>query len=47
MKIREFIIMPSSIDALGLVHKPGRGPNNRFDYKKNCQQYLNFVLNNF
>ena len=20
---------------------------NRFDYKKNCQQYLNFVLNNF
>jgi len=33
MKIREFIIMPSSIDTLGLVHKPGRGPNNRFDFK--------------
>lgn len=25
--------MPSSIDTLGLVHKPGRGPNNRFDFK--------------
>ena len=24
--------MPSSIDTLGLVHKPGRGPNNRFDF---------------
>ena len=33
MKIKEFIIMPSSIDTLGLVHKPGRGPNNRFDFK--------------
>ena len=33
MKISEFIIMPSSIDTLGLVHKPGRGPNNRFDFK--------------
>ena len=33
MKISEFIIMPSSIDTLGLVHKPGRGPNNRFGFK--------------
>jgi len=33
MKIREFIIIPSSIDTLGLVHKPGTGPNNRFDFK--------------
>jgi len=33
MKIKEFIIMPSSIDALGLIQKPGRGPNNRYDFK--------------
>ena len=25
--------MPSSIDALGLIQKPGRGPNNRYDFK--------------
>ena len=25
--------MPSTINALGLVHKPGRGPNNRFGFK--------------
>tara|TARA_B000000475_G_C15942995_1_gene425512 strand:+ start:679 stop:1095 length:417 start_codon:yes stop_codon:yes gene_type:complete len=33
MKIREFIIIPSSIDAMGLIHKPGVGPNNRFGFK--------------
>ena len=33
MKIKEFIIIPSSIDAMGLIHKPGKGPNNRFDFK--------------
>ncbi len=33
MKIKEFVIMPSSIDAMGLIHKPGTGPNNRFDFK--------------
>ncbi len=33
MKIREFIIIPSSIDAMGLIHKPGTGPNNRFGFK--------------
>ena len=36
MKIREiteFIIMPQSIDAMGLIHKPGKGPNNRFGFK--------------
>jgi len=43
MKIREFIIMPSSIDALGLVHKPGRGPNNRFDYKNKNNNKANEV----
>ena len=33
MRIREFIIIPSSIDAMGLIHKPGTGPNNRFGFK--------------
>ena len=43
MKIREFIIMPSSIDTLGLVHKPGRGPNNRFDFKNKANNKANEV----
>ena len=43
MKIREFIIMPSSIDTLGLVHKPGRGPNNRFDFKNKGNNRANEV----
>ena len=29
----EWIIMPQSIKPMGLIHKPGKGPNNRFDYK--------------
>jgi len=33
MKIREFIIMPHTADRMGLIHKPGTGPNNRFDFK--------------
>ena len=33
MKIREFIIMPQTIKPTGLIHKPGRGPNNRFGFK--------------
>ena len=33
MKIREFIIMPQTADTMGLIHKPGVGPNNRFDFK--------------
>ena len=33
MKIREFIIMPQTIKPMGLIHKPGKGPNNRFDFK--------------
>ena len=43
MKISEFIIMPSSIDTLGLVHKPGRGPNNRFDFKNKANNKANEV----
>ena len=33
MKIREFIIMPHTADPMGLIHRPGVGPNNRFDFK--------------
>jgi Fe-Mn family superoxide dismutase len=33
MKIKEFVIMPATADAMGLIHLPGRGPNNRFDFK--------------
>ena len=33
MKIREFMIMPQTIKPMGLIHKPGVGPNNRFDFK--------------
>jgi len=33
MKIKEFIIMPHTADRMGLIHKPGTGPNNRFDFK--------------
>ena len=33
MKIKEFVIIPSSIDAMGLIHKPGNGPNDRFGFK--------------
>jgi len=33
MKIREFIIMPHTADTMGLIHRAGTGPNNRFDFK--------------
>ena len=33
MKIREFIIMPHTADTMGLIHRPGVGPNNRFGFK--------------
>ena len=33
MPIQEFIIMPQTIKPLGLIHLPGKGPNNRFDFK--------------
>ena len=32
MKIKEFVIMPQSIKPMGLIHKPGSGPDNRFDF---------------
>ena len=33
MKIREFIIMPHTVKPMGLIHKPGTGPDNRFDFR--------------
>jgi len=33
MRAHEFIIMPQTIKPMGLVHKPGVGPNNRFGFK--------------
>ncbi len=33
MRIKEFIIMPQTIKPLGLIHKPGVGPNNRFGFR--------------
>jgi hypothetical protein len=33
MKIREFIIMPQTIKPMGLIHRSGTGPNNRFDFR--------------
>jgi len=29
----EWVIMPQSIKPMGLIHKKGIGPNNRFDFK--------------
>jgi len=31
--IGEWVIMPQSIKPMGLIHKKGVGPNNRFDFK--------------
>ena len=33
MKIKEFIVMPHTADPMGLIHKPGVGPNNRYGFK--------------
>ena len=37
MKIKDIIerglIMPQTIKPMGLIHLPGKGPNNRFDFK--------------
>src|SRR6056300_530045 len=41
MKIREFIIMPHTADTMGLIHRPGVGPNNRFDFKNKSNNKAN------
>jgi hypothetical protein len=43
MKIKEFIIMPQSIKPLGLVHLPGKGPDNRFDFKNKGNNKANEI----
>ena len=45
MKIREFIIMPHTADPMGLIHKPGKGPNNRFDFKNKGNNRANEIEN--
>ena len=39
--ITDWIIMPQSIKPLGLVHKPGTGPNNRFGFKNHSNNRAN------
>ena len=41
MKIREFIIMPQTIKPMGLIHRPGTGPNNRFDFRNKSNNRAN------
>ena len=31
--IQDWMIMPQTIDRLGLIHRAGKGPDNRFDFK--------------
>jgi len=45
MKIREFIIMPHTADPMGLIHKPGKGPANRFDFKNKGNNRANEIEN--
>jgi hypothetical protein len=33
VEFNEWMIMPQTIEPQGLIHLPGRGPNNRFDFK--------------
>tara|TARA_B100000073_G_scaffold293874_1_gene257680 strand:- start:187 stop:873 length:687 start_codon:yes stop_codon:yes gene_type:complete len=41
MKIKEFVIMPHTADTMGLIHKPGTGPNNRFGFKNHSNNRAN------
>jgi len=43
MKIREFIIMPHTADTMGLIHRPGTGPNNRFGFKNSGNNRANEI----
>jgi superoxide dismutase, Fe-Mn family len=48
MKIRDltdWTIMPQSIEPMGLIHLPGTGPNNRFDYKNKGNNRANEAVN--
>tara|TARA_R110002050_G_scaffold191192_2_gene325930 strand:+ start:517 stop:744 length:228 start_codon:yes stop_codon:yes gene_type:complete len=41
MRAYEFIIMPHTADPMGLIHKPGVGPNNRFGFKNSGNNKAN------
>ena len=43
MKIKEFIIMPHTADTMGLIHRPGTGPNNRFGFKNSGNNRANEI----
>ena len=43
MKIKEFIIMQHTADTMGLIHKPGTGPNNRFGFKNSGNNRANEI----
>ena len=45
MKIKEFVIMPHTADTMGLIHKPGTGPNNRFSFKNSGNNKANEIEN--
>ena len=45
MRAHEFIIMPHTADPMGLIHKPGVGPNNRFDFKNKGNNRANEIEN--
>jgi hypothetical protein len=41
--IGEWVIMPQTIKSMGLIHKPGTGPNNRFDFKNKGNNKANEI----
>ena len=41
--IGEWVIMPQSIKPMGLIHKKGVGPNNRFDFKNKYNNKANEI----
>ena len=47
MKIKDIIerglIMPQTIKPMGLIHLPGKGPNNRFDFKNKGNNRANEI----
>ena len=41
--IQDWMIMPQTIDRLGLIHRAGKGPNNRFDFKNKGNNRANEI----
>jgi hypothetical protein len=44
VEFNEWMIMPQSIEPIGLIHKPGQGPNDRFDFKNKGNNRANETL---